>query len=576
MSDIPHDRQELPAFLLSYRRALLGLGVISAVISLLGLASTVYMLEIYDRVLPSKSLPTLAVLTAILLGFLVMQGTLEWIRGRIFLLIGHHLDEQFGGRIYRAILSLPLRLHNHDDGLRPLRDLDQLRNFIASPAPVALFDLPWVPVYVAVAFSFHIWIGSLIGVSALLLVGLTLASELLTKYPAAKANTALSHRNQLSETTRRNAEVIRAMGMAGPLLQQWQKVAGRHRQAQLKASAIAGGLGGVSRMARMTLQSLVLGLGAYLAIGQEVSAGAIIACSVLLARALQPIELLIGHWKSFLQARQSWLSLAHLLALCPIEPAPMALPAPSSSLQADRISLTAPGHNQVLVHNVSFTLESGQILGIVGASGSGKSCLVRALAGVWPLRSGTIRVDDATLDQWSAEALGRHIGYLPQDIELFDGTVAENISRFQTAAPSEQILEAAGLADVHAMILQLPMGYSTRLGENGSALSAGQRQRLGLARALYGRPFMVILDEPNSNLDATGEQALQNAMIALRNRGAVVLVVAHRPSVLACADQILVMADGTMQAYGPKETMVERLIAKPSIAAPHQPAGAPQ
>ena len=563
MPDLHPHRSELSDFLTGYRHAITGMGIMSVTISLLGLASTVYMLEIYDRVLPSKSLPTLLGLTTILVGFLVMQGTLEWIRARILLLISHRLDHQSGIRIYRSMLALPLLRDSDDDSLRPLRDLDQLRHFIASPAPVALFDLPWVPIYVLVAFGFHFWIGSIIGLSALLLVGLTLASEILTKDPSVKANSALARRNHFSEATSRNAEVIRAMGMAGALLKHWKTCASRHNLAQLKVAKITSNLATLSRFLRVTLQSLVLGLGAYLAIQQEVSAGAIIACSVLLARSLQPIELLIGHWKSFLQARQSWISLSRLLALCPLERQLMALPAPIASLDVDRISLTAPDQKQLVVHDVSFSLIHGQALGIVGPSGSGKSCLVRALVGVWPILRGTIRLDGASLLQWSPDNLGPHIGYLPQDIELFEGTIAENIARFQTGILPEQILEASHLADVHTMIVHMPDGYSTRIGRNGHALSAGQRQRIGLARALFGRPFMVVLDEPNSNLDSVGEIALQNALTSLRQRGAIVIIVAHRPAVLFCVDHILMMAEGHMQAYGPKEAMLKKLAAKP-------------
>lgn len=563
MPDLHPRHSELSDFLKGYRQAIIGLGIMSATISLLGLASTIYMLEIYDRVLPSKSLPTLIGLTTILVGFLVMQGTLEWIRGRILLLVSHRLDDQFGSRIYRSLLALPLLHDSHDDSLRPLRDLDQLRHFIASPAPVALFDLPWVPIYVFVAFGFHVWIGSMIGLSALLLVGLTVVSEMLTKHPSYKANRALAQRNQFSEATRRNAEVIRAMGMTGSMLHHWQTCSTRHNQAQLEAATISSNLATASRTLRVMLQSLVLGLGAYLAIQQEVSAGAIIACSVLLARSLQPIELLIGHWKPFLQARQSWLSLSYLLALCPLERPQMALPSPCSSLEVDRISMTAPGHKQLVVHDVSFSLRHGQALGIVGPSGSGKSCLVRALAGVWPIVRGTIRLDGASLRQWSPDSLGLHIGYLPQDIELFEGTIAENIARFQTGIRPEQILEAANLADVHTMIVHMPDGYSTRIGANGHALSAGQRQRIGLARALFGQPFMVILDEPNSNLDSAGEQALQISLMKLRKRGAITIIVAYRPAVLGYVDHILMMADGHMQAYGPKEAMLKQLASKP-------------
>ena len=554
---------ELAAFVRSYKGAFIGVGLMSAVVNILTLTGTVYMLEVYDRVLPSKSVPTLVGLSIIVIGLFALQGGLEFIRSRVLSNIGAGLDEIFGNRVYNAILRLPLVTKTNGDGLQPLRDLDQVRTFMGSAGPTALFDLPWMPLYLIISFMFHFWIGMTALIGCTILVALTFTAERMTKEPARNSTTLLAARNALTESTRRNAEVIRAMGMGNRLGARWSSTHLDHLDANLRASDIAGSLGTLSRTLRMMLQSLVLGVGAYLAIHQEVSSGAIIACSVLLSRALQPVELSIAHWKPFLSARQSWTRLTLLLRQLPEEPEPMSLPAPVINLKVENISVAAPGERRVITQDVTFAINAGQGLGIIGPSASGKSTLVRALTGVWPVVRGSIRLDGAAIDQWSSEQLGFHVGYLPQDIELFDGTVAENISRFQSDANAEAIIEAAKTAGVHDMILRLANGYETKVGDGGTALSAGQRQRLGLARALFGNPFLIVLDEPNSNLDTAGEEALTSAILSVRARGGIVIVVAHRPSALAGIDQILVLNEGRMQAFGPKEEVFEKFIRKP-------------
>ncbi|MCP8940114.1 type I secretion system permease/ATPase [Alsobacter sp. SYSU M60028] len=553
----------------SFKGAFAGVGVISAFVNIMTLTGTVYMLEVYDRVLPSKSVPTLIALSLLIVVLFLMQGALEFIRGRILSNIGASLDETFGSRVYAAILRLPLVTKPGGDGLQPLRDLDQVRAFLGSAGPTALFDLPWMPLYLIIAFAFHFWIGMTALIGSALLIAITLTAERLTKGPARESTTLLATRNALTESTRRNAEVIRAMGMSRRLGARWIDTHLNHLDANLRASDIAGGLGSLSRTLRMLLQSLVLGVGAYLAIKQEVSPGAIIACSVLLSRSLQPVELSVAHWKPFLSARQSWARLNMLLTQLPEESEPMLLPEPRVGLRVENISVVPPGDRRLIVQDVSFAVGAGQGLGVIGPSASGKSSLIRAITGVWPVVRGSIRLDGAALDQWSAEQLGRHVGYLPQDIELFDGTVAENISRFDSEPNPEAVIEAATQAGVHDMILRLANGYETKLGDGAVALSAGQRQRVGLARALYGKPFLVVLDEPNSNLDAAGEEALANAMTGVRARGGIVIVVAHRPSALGAVDQVLVMNEGRMQAFGPKEEVFEKYVRRgPPVPAP--------
>lgn len=576
MSGIDHARgsaaSELASFVRSYKTAFLGVGIMSAFVNVLTLTGTIYMLEVYDRVLPSRSIPTLIGLSIIVIGLFLLQGVLEFVRGRVLSNIGASLDESFGGRVYDTILRLPLVTRTGGDGLQPLRDLDQVRSFMSSNGPTALFDLPWMPLYLIICFIFHWWIGVTALVGSAILIALTLTAERLTKTPARESQSLLAARNSLTESTRRNAEVIRAMGMNRRLNQRWISTHLNHLDANLRASDIAGGLGAMSRTLRMMLQSLILGVGAYLAIHQEVSSGAIIACSVLLSRALQPVELSIAHWKPFLTARQSWSRLTALLQQLPEEQEPMLLPEPRVGLRVENISVVPPGDRRLIVQDVSFSVNRGQGLGVIGPSASGKSSLIRALTGVWPVVRGSIRLDGAALDQWSPVQLGRHVGYLPQDIELFEGTIAENISRFDPEAKSEDIIEAATQAGVHDMILRLPNGYETKLGEGAVALSAGQRQRVGLARALYGKPFLVVLDEPNSNLDNAGEEALAVAMMSVRQRGGIVIVVAHRPSALGAVDQVLVMNEGRMQAFGPKDEVFEKFVRRPPPVAGPGPA----
>jgi len=554
---------ELADALRRSRSAFLGVGLLSALINILMLTGPLFMLQVYDRVLPSHSIPTLVGLAILTAGLFLSQGILDAIRGRVLLRIGTSVAEEMSTRAYDAVARLPLKTRGGHDGLQPIRDLDQIRSFLGSAGPSALFDLPWIPLYVAICFAFHPWIGISAATGALILIVLTAAAEAVTRTPTKAAVKFAAARHALLEATRRNAEVMQAMGMGRAMSARFSAVNDDYLSSQGQASDRAGVLAAFSRVMRLVLQSFVLGLGAYLVINQEATAGVIIASSVLVSRALAPVELSIANWKGFVASRQGRRRLSELLASLPPGNQPLQLPEPQAALSVESVSANPPGTTRLVVQDVSFTLKSGDGLGIIGTSAAGKSSLARVIVGVWQPARGRVRLDGAALDQWSPESLGRHIGYLPQDVELFDGTIAENISRFEAAPTARSIIDAAKSAGVHNLVVKLPAGYDTRIGEAGAALSAGQRQRVALARALYGDPFLVVLDEPNSNLDSEGEEALTAAILAVRSRGGIVVLIAHRPSSLAAVDQVLVLNQGRQQAFGPRDEVLQKVLRPP-------------
>ncbi|MEO6841505.1 MAG: type I secretion system permease/ATPase [Bradyrhizobium sp.] len=561
-------RSELGEALRTCRSAFVGVGVMSCMINVLYLTGSLFMLEVYDRVLPSRSVPTLVGLAVLAGGLYLAQGVLDLLRGRILGRIGTALDESLNRRVFETMVRLPLVVGSHNEGLQPLRDLDNVRSFLGGLGPGAFFDLPWLPFYLAICFAFHVMIGLTALVGAVILVSLTLVTEYMSRAPAREATGLAAHRNDLATTSRRNAEVLVAMGMSGRLTGRWSQANQNYLDGNQRASDIAGGLGAIAKVLRMTLQSAVLAVGAYLVINQQATAGVIIAGSILSARALAPVDLAIAHWKSFVAARQSWHRLNRLLEQMPARAQQMQLQDPSSRLAVEAVSIVPPGDQKVIVQDITFTLEAGHGLGVIGPSGSGKSSLVRALVGVWQPFRGKVRLDGAALDQWSTDILGRHIGYLPQDVELFAGTVAQNISRFDPDASSDAIIAAAKEAGVHQIIIKMRDGYDTQVGEQGTALSAGQAQRVALARALYGDPFLIVLDEPNSNLDTEGDEALTRAIRGARERGAIVVVVAHRPVGIEAVDQLLVLKDGRMQAFGPKEQVLGQVLQRVAPPSP--------
>lgn len=467
-----------------------------------------------------------------------------------------------GERTYRAVLELPLRVLPAGDGLQPIRDLDTVRNFLSGPGPVAILDLPWIPVYLIFVYLLHPLLGLLATFGAVLLLALTLLTDYMSRGSSAEAAGEAQRRHALSAEGRKNAVVLRSMGFADRMVERWLEASGSHLHAQQQASDVAGGFGALAKVFRAFLQSAILALGAYLVIEGEVSGGAIIASSITSSRALSPIDLAISQWKSFLAARQSASRIEALLRspIFAAKPPPLPLPPPRLGLTVEGLAATAPGLTAPLIQNVSFQMRAGQGVGLIGPSAAGKSTLLRAIVGAWPIMRGTVRLDGATLDQWLPANLGRHIGHLPQDVELFDGTIAENIARFDPGADPAAVLEAAQAANVHDMILKLPAGYETRIGPDGDALSSGQRQRIGLARAFFGDPFLIVLDEPSANLDTEGEDALTHAIRGVRDRGGMIIVVTHRPSAIAALDFVAMMADGKMQYFGPKDEVLRRAL----------------
>lgn len=523
------------------------------------------MLQVYDRVLASGSVPTLIGLSVLAAGLYLFQAGLDIIRARVLLRVGEHFDGALCGSVHDAVVRLPLVARMPGDGLQPLRDLDNVRGFLSGQGPTAFFDLPWMPLYLGICFLFHFWIGMTALVGAIALVLLTLLANALSQKPVRDTITHNMARNGLLEASRRNAEVVQALGLGRRLEARWRQANADYLDANRRAGDIAGGLGSLSKTLRMMLQSAVLGVGAWLVIEQQATGGVMIASSIMVGRALAPVDLAIASWKPFLMARQSWKRLQDLLGRIPPAPETMALPAPRKELRVEGITILPPGEKRPSVTGIGFAIQAGSALGVIGPSGSGKSTLSRALVGAWPAAGGKVRLDGASLEQWDREAFGRHVGYLPQGVELFDGTIADNIARFEEDADPDAIVAAAKAAGAHDLILRFDEGYKTRIGEGGSSLSAGQRQRIGLARALYGDPFLVVLDEPNANLDAEGEAAVVRAIASVRERGGIAVVVAHRPSAIGAVDQVLMMDGGRQKAFGPRDEVLGQVL-KPSPA----------
>jgi ATP-binding cassette subfamily C protein PrsD len=560
-------RSDLAEALVACRSALIGTAAISGMTNILMLTGAMFMLEVYDRVLPSRSMATLAGLIALVAGLFLALGVLDALRGRILARVGGALDEKLTGRVYETLVSLPLQIGSRSEGNQPLRDMDAIRSYLSSLGPVALFDLPWIPLYLAVCFVFHPLIGFTALAGAIVLIGLTVLTEVLMRAPSKEATAAAIARNGLAEVSRRNAEALTAMGMVGRIAENWNKANRQFLTSQRRTSDIGGGLGAISKVLRMMLQSAVLAVGAYLVINKEATAGIIIAGSILSARALAPVDLAIAHWKGFVAARQSWQRLNALLAAMPARPAPMLLQAPARRMAVEGVSASPPGVSRIVLQDISFALAAGQGLGVIGPSGSGKSTLARLLVGAWRPIRGKVRLDGASLDQWASEELGKHVGYLPQDIELLPGTVGQNIARFEPEPDSNAVIAAAKAVGAHDLIVSLPAGYETTIDKDGSGLSAGQAQRIALARAVYRNPFLIILDEPNSHLDAEGDDALTRAIAGIRERKGIVIVIAHRPSAIAAVDTVLFLNQGRMQAFGPKDEILSKVLQRPDTAA---------
>jgi ATP-binding cassette subfamily C protein PrsD len=551
-------RPLVAAALRETRKTFLGVAALSAATNLLMQTGPLFMMQVYDRVLASRSVPTLVALSILAISLYLFLGLLEVIRSRILTQIGQRLEEDLGGPTFDTVLKLPLRMSKKEAISQPLRDLDQVRQFLSGQGPVAICDMPWLPVYLTILFLFHAYLGWLAVAGAVTLIALTLLSEITLRLPMQRLAQIGANRSEFIEAGRRNAEALQAMGMKDAYAARWHDLNAGYVDEQRRTSDATSGFAAASKIFRLALQSAVLALGAWLAIYQLASPGAMIAASILTSRALAPIEQAVGQWRGFVNARQARRRLESVLDKFAENRQPMPLPPPRQALDVAGLVVAAPGSNAAIVRDVSFKLVAGQGVGIIGPSGSGKSTLARALVGIWPPARGTIRLDGAELSQWEREALGRSIGYLPQGVELFDGTIAENISRFVRDADPAAIVEAAEQAGVHQLILSMPGGYDTRIGAGGAILSAGQRQRIGLARALYGKPFLLVLDEPNASLDSEGEAALTKAIVGARQAGAIVVVIAHRPNALAAVDQVLVMAEGRAVAFGRRDEVLRK------------------
>ena len=542
------------------RRRVVSVAAFSGAINMLTLSGSLYMLQVYDRVLPSRSFATLAGLSMILLAAYLLQGYLDSARSRMLARIAALFDAALQRPIYGSIASLRLKGGNSASVMQPVRDLEHVRAFLSGMGPTAFLDMPWIPIFILALFVFHPLIGLAATAGVVLIVGSTLLAERQSKRFVQRAAEIGTRRAALAESTIRNAEVIHSLGMRNRLTEEWSRLNQAHIAETLRMRDVEASIGTFAKILRYILQSSILGIGAALVIAEQASAGIMIASSIMMGRALAPIEIVLGTWKQLVSARQSIERLSGTLRENALPPVPaIALPRPARSLSVQNVSVSPPGSTRLSVRNASFELTAGTGLALLGASGSGKSSLARALVGIWNPAQGAVRLDGARFDQWDTDELGRHIGYLPQDVELFDGTAAENICRFEKGAPDGGIVEAAQIAGAHNLILSLPAGYSTRIGESGGLLSAGQRQRIGLARAVYGRPFFVVLDEPNANLDAEGEVALTQAIAVLRARKSIVVVISHRVSALAALDKALVLFKGEMLAFGPRDDVLAHL-----------------
>lgn len=557
----------LQAALKACKGSFISVGFFSLFINALMLVPTFYMLQVYGRVLTSGSITTLVMLTIIMTVLVATMGALELVRSRVMVRVSTKLDVLLSRDVYRASFKRALDSGGMDASAQSLNDLTGLRQFMTGNGLFAFFDAPWLPIYIAVMFMFHPWYGWVALGSAIVLLCLASLNEKMTGKALAEANKENISANLYTTKNLRNAEVIESMGMLNTLIHRWSARQKNVLMLQSVASDKGGAIASISKTFRMLIQSLILGLGAYLAVNHEISAGLVIAGSVLLGRALAPIDLIIGSWKGFISARSQYNRLNDILDKQKAESERMSLPAPEGHIQVENIIVSPPGSRTPVIKGISFVVPSGTVVGVIGPSASGKSTLARALLGIWAPQHGVVRLDGADIGNWDKNELGPHIGYLPQDIELFEGSISENIARFSDV-DAEKVVIAAKVAGVHEMILQLPEGYDTVIGSDGVNLSGGQRQRIGLARAIYGNPRLIVLDEPNSNLDEVGEKALSIAIQQLKATGATIFVITHRTSILTQLDRLLVMNNGTLSMYGPREQVMTELSKQHAQKAP--------
>ncbi|WP_320034563.1 type I secretion system permease/ATPase [Halarcobacter sp.] len=539
-------------------------GVFSFFINLLMLVPPLYMLQLYDRVITSRSEETLIMLTSLVIVLFITLALLEIVRSKLLIKVGNKLDSLLSQRIFDTLFELANKAPGKASSM-PLSDLTQIRQFMSGNGLFAFFDAPWIPIYIGVLFIFHTYFGVFAIFAAIVLLCFTIVNEYSTKEKLSEANSLNREATMYVDANLRNAEVVNAMGMRNAIRKNWQEKYFGFLSAQDEASNKAGVWSNTSKITRMMFQSMILGLGGYLAIQLELSAGMMIAGSILLGRALAPLDLLINTWKGFSSTRTSYQRLNELLEDFPKEKEYMELPAPKGELFLEQVALMPPGSKIPSIAGITMKIDKGDVLGIIGPSAAGKSSLARAILGLWPLLQGKVRLDGADIHQWDKERLGKYIGYLPQDIELFEGTIAQNIARFNEV-DSAKVVEAAMKAGVHELILKLPEGYDTKIGAGGVSLSGGQRQRIGFARALYDNPVLVVLDEPNSNLDEQGEQSLLDAINSLKENETTVIIITHRPAILQVTNKIALMKNGTLETMGDtKEILAKVFGQKPKI-----------
>ncbi len=559
---------EIVQALLGYKRVFRTIGAFSMLINLLALVPSLYMLQVYDRVLPSRNGVTLAMLSVIMLGMYALTSALEYVRSFIVIRIGAKLDMHLNTRVYTAAFETNLKQQGVNAG-QSLNDLTTIRQFVTGNALFAFFDAPWFPIYLLVIFLFNVWLGLFALAGSVILVILAIVNERVSRRPLAEASALSIRSSSLATSNLRNAEVIEAMGMLPNLMARWSVLNSGFLARQAEASEKAALVGNVTKFFRVSLQSLVLGVGALLAIDGKLSPGMMIAGSILMGRTLSPLEMVISVWRQWSGAKSAYERLVDLLESNPERRIGMSLPAPAGRLVLENVSAAAPGGRIPVLQGLNFGIEAGDVVGVIGPSASGKSTLARLMVGAWPAAVGTVRLDGADIYQWDKDQLGPHIGYLPQDIELFGGSIAENIARFGQI-DSAKVIEAARLAGVHDMILRLPQGYDTLVGERGAGLSGGQKQRLGLARALYGNPALIVLDEPNSNLDEIGEAALKLAIDQLRAAGRTVVLITHRTSIIAATTKLMLLVEGQMRMYGETSQVLAALQKAPAQQAAAQ------
>ncbi|WP_137175634.1 type I secretion system permease/ATPase [Massilia sp. HP4] len=550
-------KNEITEALQIFKKTFITIGVFSAITNMLALVPSLYMMQVYDRVLASQNELTLVMLTVLMLGAYLMLASLEMIRSFVLVRVGNRFDMMMNKRVYTAAFQQNLKTSGANAG-QAMSDLTNVRQFMTGNALFAFFDAPWFPIYLAIIFFFQVPLGFFALGGTLVLIVLAVVNERITRKPLSEANSLSVEANTMATNNLRNAEVIESMGMLPNLMSRWFKVHSKFLGLQAEASNKAGMISAGTKFTQLSLQSLVLGLGALLVIEHKMSAGMMIAASILVGRAMQPVQQVIGAWKSVGSTRSAYGRLVAILEANPKREAGMQLPKPRGALAVEGVTASPPGVKAPVVRNVSFGLEPGDVLGVIGPSGSGKSTLARLLIGIWPAMMGKVRLDGADIYQWNKAELGPHIGYLPQSIELFAGTVSENIARFGDV-DAEKVVTAAQRAGVHEMILHLPEGYDTKLGDGGAGLSGGQRQRLALARAMYDDPALIVLDEPNSNLDEVGEAALVKAVMELRARGKTIVLITHRQAALNATTKLLMMRDGAVAAFGPTQKVLEAI-----------------